>query len=129
MASALINHRVHPADSAQGVVDQDTKTIDDSRVKATLLDNFPATKISNYHSDSCPFQIIANSVIEVYPSAILTPGVMVANTDTKHYLDLCDDIYRFQPIRLQKSDLSRFHGIDERISVENFHRVVQFYYR
>ena len=48
---------------------------------------------------------------------------MVANTDTKHYQNLCDSIYRFQPVLLSKSDLSRFHGTDERISIKNYIRV------
>lgn len=48
---------------------------------------------------------------------------MVANTDTKHYQLLCDNIYRFQPVLLHKSDISRFHGIDERISVRNYIQV------
>ena len=53
----------------------------------------------------------------------------MANTDTIHYSDLCDTIYRFQPVQLGRNDIHRFHGIDERISVENFHQVVGFYYR
>ena len=52
---------------------------------------------------------------------------MVANTDTKHYQDLCDAIYRFQPILLTKDDLSRFHGIDERITVKNYAQVHIYY--
>jgi len=34
-----------------------------------------------------------------------------------------------QPVLLHKSDISRFHGIDERISVRNYIQVVEFYHR
>ena len=47
----------------------------------------------------------------------------VGGTDTKHYLHLCDAIYRFQPVRLTKSGISMFHGTDEKISVNNFNQV------
>lgn len=124
MASALINHRIHPADTARSVFDNDVATINDDRVKLTMLDNFKPTKVSRYDSDFGPFQVIANSIVEVMPSVVLTPGTMVANTDTKHYLDMCDAVYRFQPVRLSKSDISRFHGVDERISVDNFEQVI-----
>ncbi len=123
MASALINHRIHPSDSASAVVDHDIHAINDDRVQVTLTDNFAPTSVSSYQSDFAPFATIANSIRDVFPNAIITPGTMVANTDTKHYLSLCDAIYRFQPVRLGKSDISRFHGIDERISVENFDQV------
>jgi len=129
-ASALVNHRIHPADSVQDVIDNDNKIIDDSRVKVNLLSgSFPASKVSPYDSESMSFQIIVNSANEIFPNAHITPGVMVANTDTKHYQLLCDNIYRFQPVLLHKSDISRFHGIDERISVRNYIQVVEFYHR
>ena len=54
--------------------------------------------------------------------------VMVANTDTIHYQHLCQTIYRFQPVTLSKDDISRFHGIDERISVDNFNQVCTSYF-
>lgn len=122
-AIAYINHRIHPADNAENVAQIDREIIDDGRVNVDLMDNFAPTKVSPYHSQSVPFQIIVNSAFEVFPDAHVTPGTMVANTDTKHYQDLCQNIYRFQPILLGKSDLSRFHGVDERISVKSFVQV------
>ena len=35
--------------------------------------------------------------MEVFPGAHITPGTLIANTDTKHYLDLTDKVYRFTP--------------------------------
>ena len=123
-ARALVNHRIHPADDIDDVVAYDNTAIDDSRVKVTLLPgSFSATKVSPYNSDFMPFRIIVNSAYEVHPTAHVTPGIMVANTDTKHYQHLTDAIYRFQPVLLGKSDISRFHGIDERIGVQNYIQV------
>ncbi len=39
-------------------------------------------------------QAIAGAALDVYPAAHPVPGLMVANTDTRHYWDLCDAIYR-----------------------------------
>jgi len=131
-ANAVVNHRIHPADTIETVIAQDIKNIDDDRVKVSLMDGFgasEATFTSSYDSDFVPFQIIANSIRDIFSDAILTPGTMVGGTDTKHYLHLCDAIYRFQPVRLTKSGISMFHGTDEKISVNNFNQVVEFFYR
>ena len=67
-----------------------------------------------------------NSILDVFPSAVPSPGVLVGNTDTKHYADLASNVYRFSPALLDKEGIKRFHGIDERISVENYGQVVNF---
>ena len=41
------------------------------------FDATEATPVSPYDSDFIPFQIIANSIHDVFNNAILTPGVMV----------------------------------------------------
>ena len=56
------------------------KNINDERVEVTLMNTFDATEatpVSPYDSDFVPFQIIANSIHDVFNNAILTPGVMV----------------------------------------------------
>ena len=75
-ASALINHRIHPADDTDTVVQQDIDIIEDSRVEVKLLSNhFKATNVSSYDSNFLPFQVLANSVLQIFPDAVLTPGV------------------------------------------------------
>ena len=53
---------------------------------------------------------------------------MIGNTDTYHYLNLTKNIYRFSPTYMYPSDPPRFHGVNERISVENYEQVVNFFY-
>ena len=53
---------------------------------------------------------------------------MMANTDTRHYLDLSPCIYRFAPTVMRgEEDLARFHGVNERISVKNYAEAINFY--
>ena len=49
---------------------------------------------------------------------VVAPGLMVAATDSRHMLPIADHVYRFSPVRVTDSDLSRFHGTNERLSVE-----------
>lgn len=54
---------------------------------------------------------------------------MIGNTDTRYYWNLTKNIYRFTPtIAMGPEDLKRFHGVNERISVNNYEKVVNFFY-
>ena len=63
------------------------------------------------------------TTFQVYPEGHVTPGIMIANTDTRHYQHLSDNTFRFSPTFLMKTDLDRFHGLNERISVDNYAQV------
>jgi len=128
-ASATVNHRIHPTEDLDDILKHDKDVIDDDRVLITSTGYFPPAPVSPYSNDAIPFQIIANSALEVFPTAHVTPGTLIANTDTKHYLHLTSNIYRFTPAFIQKNDTNRFHGFNERISVNNFVQVVEFYHR
>lgn len=52
----------------------------------------------------------------------------MASTDTKHFLKLSKNIYRFAPSVLEQEDLKRIHGANERISLQNYEEVPNFYY-
>lgn len=54
---------------------------------------------------------------------------MIGNTDTRHFWNVTDAIYRFCPLRLGPADVARYHGIDERVSVSNLAEIADFYYR
>lgn len=53
---------------------------------------------------------------------------MIANTDTKHYLDLTDSVYRFMPSVLTPEDTKRIHGFNERLGVENYEKTINYFY-
>ncbi len=56
-------------------------------------------------------------------------GTLIGNTDTKWYLNLTHDVYRFCALENKMEDTRRYHGFNERISVDNYIKLVNFYYR
>jgi carboxypeptidase PM20D1 len=52
---------------------------------------------------------------------------MTATTDSRHYQHLAEGIFRFNPVKMNPTDLGTIHGHDERVSLENFARGVKFY--
>ncbi|KAK4089435.1 hypothetical protein Purlil1_6424 [Purpureocillium lilacinum] len=51
---------------------------------------------------------------------------MTGNTDTRHYLNLTKNIYRWTPIRL--GEFEGLHTVDERIKMTGHIEMVKFYY-
>ncbi|KIL92888.1 hypothetical protein FAVG1_04069 [Fusarium avenaceum] len=52
--------------------------------------------------------------------------IMTGNTDTRHYLNLSPNIYRWTPSRQRGSE--NIHTVDERIRIDSHMDIVKFYY-
>ena len=129
--TALINHRIHPSDSIQSVLETDRRIIDDDSIELSQIDGhvgFEPHPVSPFDSQSFGFNAIARAVRENYEDTVVVPGIMVASTDTKWYLNLTRSVYRFSPAHLRVSDAKLFHGHDEHISIDNYIRVINFYH-
>ncbi|XP_076070913.1 N-fatty-acyl-amino acid synthase/hydrolase PM20D1.2-like isoform X1 [Mytilus galloprovincialis] len=127
-ATAYINHRIHPAQSLQEIIDYDKAIINDDRVKLSVEDSMVAASGSPSGENDFGYQIISNSIRQIWTNATTAPGMMIGNTDTKHYKDFTNNIYRFSPTVMFPGDEKRFHGVNERISKQNFEQAINFYY-
>ena len=78
---------------------------------------------------SSAYKILSKTTREIFDNALVLPGLMVANTDTRYYWDIAKDIYRFCPTINQPTDFERFHGINERISIANYAKIINFYFQ
>ncbi|XP_046355018.2 N-fatty-acyl-amino acid synthase/hydrolase PM20D1-like [Haliotis rufescens] len=127
-AVAIVNHRIHPAQTVQEVIDYDRKLINDDRVQIEVKYSQESLPLSPYGPDDFGYQVIKNSIRQVWKDTIVAPGVMIGNTDTRHYINLTNNIYRFSPTYMYPEDLARFHGDNERISVKNYEQAINFFY-
>jgi carboxypeptidase PM20D1 len=126
-ARAIINHRIHPADSVEGVLRFDAAAAADERVRIRELSSLRPSSISSSGVRSFGYRTIQRALGRVLPDALVAPALMVGNTDTHHYWSLSDDIYRFSPTRRDPTTITQFHGANERIELDNFIETVAFY--
>jgi carboxypeptidase PM20D1 len=125
-AQAVINFRLISGDTIEAVIARVRQVIDDGRVQITPLpDHTEPSAISSVDADG--FKVLHRTVSQVVPQAIVAPFLTIAATDTRHYAKLTKNIYRFVPIEFRPEDTKRIHGVDERISVEDYERCVRFY--
>lgn len=133
-ARALVNHRIHPRDNFKTILDWDRNVIKDIdgvnlKEKTSEWKN-AASPISPYDKDHAPFHVIKSGIHTVFPNALVTPYLTVGGTDSKHFVELTENIYRFVPYILDKelNDAKRIHGINERINKKDFlNYFIRFY--
>jgi carboxypeptidase PM20D1 len=53
---------------------------------------------------------------------------VVGGTDSKYFYPLTDSVYRFLMIRMDPSKIAIFHGIDERIGIDDYVIGIQYFY-
>ncbi|MBL4907227.1 MAG: M20 family peptidase [Sneathiella sp.] len=126
-AKATVNFRILPGSNIDEVVKHVEDTINNPDVSITIKQGNNPSRVSN--SDSKNYAIVAKTIREVFPEVIIAPGLMLAGSDSKHYESIAEDNYRFVPLRFGPEDLSRVHGTNERILIDNYREIIQFYSR
>jgi carboxypeptidase PM20D1 len=84
-----------------------------------------ASAVSDWNAKG--YADIAKSMREIYGDIAVAPGLMIAGSESKHYGQIADNAYRFNPFVLASDDLTGFHGTNEKISVANFAKGVRGY--
>jgi carboxypeptidase PM20D1 len=127
-AEATVNFRLIPGDTQASVIDHVRRTIADSRIS---IEPFPGNAdpppVTATSSES--YRALNRTIREIFPDVIVAPGLMVAGTDSRHYTGVTDTILRFTPVRANADDLKRFHGTNERLSIEGYADMIRFYRR
>lgn len=127
LATAVVNFRLKPGDSVDDVIQHVTRVIDNPDIEVRPIGDFPeeASPVTNYKSPQ--YNSIAKSVRQTFPDALVTPYLTVGGTDTKHYQNLTDQIYRFLPIQMSADQLDGMHGSNEYITQLDYQRLIMFY--
>ena len=127
-AEAVVNFRILPGDSVDTVLEHVTRVVNDDAVRIGILDDHEAIEpspVADFHSES--FAVIAQSVRNVHPTFPVAPGMSLAGTDSKHFYDVAENCYRFQPMVFTSKELDTIHGTDESCSIEVFLDAIQVY--
>jgi acetylornithine deacetylase/succinyl-diaminopimelate desuccinylase-like protein len=116
-AEAEIDCRLLPETDANEFHRWLRERIADDRVKVETIESSPPSGVAPLVS---PFyQAIANAVNRHVPGAAVFPLLMAGATDGRYFRQRGYAAYGFGPLILDRQDISRVHGIDERISAEN----------
>ncbi len=127
-ARALVNFRLLPGDTRADVLDRVGRIIDDDRVVvqagASSFKNEPSPVSP---TDTAAFGQLSTTIRQIFGAIPVAPYLVFGGTDARSYHLVCKNIYRFSPVRMDKQDLERIHGIDECIAVDDLDKMVRFF--
>ena len=129
-AEAMVNFRILPGEDVDHVMAHMKAQVQQVAPRAELEPLPGAHNPSKVApTDSRQYRLLNQTIREVFPDAVVAPGLMVAATDSAHYDRISDHIFKFSPVRANAEDLKRFHGTNERLSVSNYADAIRFYQR
>ena len=127
-ARAVVNFRILQGDSTASVLRHVRDTVGPG-IRVTPF-GVAASEPSPESDVAAPeFGLIQRTLAETFPGVLVAPNLLGGATDTKHYihLNLSRNVYRFLPARVRPEDLTRIHGTNERVGIENYGEMVRFY--
>lgn len=128
-AEAVISFRILPGETTGDILVHLKNVINDANVKISPMDEGKSEPAPVSPTDNEPFSDIRMAIGQVYPEAVVAPTLMLASSDSKHFSFVSENLYRFAPIIVNSEDMSRVHGLNERISADDFKRGINFYYQ
>lgn len=129
VAEAVVNFRILPGQTIADVCEFVRLIINDKRVSFEPVEQkaWEASPLSPV--DSKAYLHIASVIDEIWPGTPSTPFIMLGGTDSRNFCEISDCVYRFTPMVVKDEDMSRVHGVNERIGVQEFFKMADLIYR
>ena len=123
----LFPSTLQTASGAPSALEYLKKTVNDPSVEITALESFDPSPVSE---TDCPaWDKVAAAVAGTWPGCVVSPYLMVQCSDSRHYRDLSNHVYRFSAMDLSAEERSTIHGNNERIRLDTVAKAVEFYIR
>lgn len=126
-SSFVANLRLNPNDSVEGAVERIRRTIQNDAIGLTIGSSMEPGPISQIDCEA--WDKVAYAVANTWQGCLVTPYLMVQCSDSRHYRDLSDHVYRFSAMDLTAEERRTIHGNNERIRLESAVKATEFFIR
>lgn len=124
-AKVNINIRIAPNTNIDEVVAHIKKVVNDDRVKINVAIAENPSPVASI--DSFGYKLVKQTMNDVYDDVIVSPYVMLAASDSRHYTPISDCVLKFAPFKVTQKQLDGIHGDDENIDISALKHGVEFY--
>ena len=126
-ASMVSNIRLNPEDTTESAIAYLKETIGNDKIDISMIRGMNPSPISE---TGCPaWNKVASSVASTWRDALVSPYLMVQCSDSRHYGDISDKVYRFSAMDLTAEERHSIHGNNEHIRLETAKSAVEFFIR
>lgn len=125
LSEVTVNFRILPGNTVDEVVDHVTKICEGYDTQIDVISSREASAISPDNTRG--FEMIDESLAQLYPEAIVTPYITIGGTDAYKYQLVSDNIYRLMPVYINKYEQSLLHSENEHLSLENYGKMIWFF--
>ena len=124
-AKMSANLRILPGESTESTLNYLKKTVNNREISIQKINGMEPSRISEINSEG--YKKVSQAIGKVWSDAIVSPYLMFACSDSRHWGRISDKVYRFSPMALTNEERASIHGNDERISLDSIVKTVEFY--
>ena len=128
-ASMIMDIRILPIHKSEDIKKYIEKTIyktfNKDEVKIEYIDLMEPCKSSPINT--IEYKLLEDDIHSIFPDIKIAPYMVLGATDAREYSKVADNTYRFLPIILSYEEASLMHADNEKISLQNWARMIEFY--
>jgi carboxypeptidase PM20D1 len=124
-ASATVNVRIAVGTTVADVDRHIRRAIGDQKVVVTIDESSEPSPVSP--TTGWAWDLVRDTIVAAYPGTIVTPYIMLAGSDSRHFARISDNVYRFSPFRMSGAERASLHARDERMHVATWLTGIDFY--
>jgi carboxypeptidase PM20D1 len=126
-ATVGANLRLMGSDTMESARAYVEKAVRDSRVSVTIANGTNPSPCSPAEGET--WERLKNVIMQTWPGAVVSPYLMVAASDSRHYAAISKQVYRFSPMAMSTEERRTIHANNERIELKKLYELVRFYVR
>ena len=131
-ATAVVNFRPMPGDTPEVIIDHVRKAIDDDRITVRDISaSTPATAMADPEGPG--YKALEKTIHQIWGNdLVVAPFFVIGGSDSKHFQarPFAPDVYTITGIQLESmKEFEGFHGVNERIPVDEYAKTIAFFYQ
>ncbi len=126
-ARMVANLRIISGETIEGTLVRLKTLVADDGITTSVMHGTDPCSISR--TEGYGWEKLTKAIAQTWPEAEVSPYLMFAASDSRHYSAISENVYRFSTMELTKEERSGIHGHDEHIPLEKVVKTVQFYIR